>query len=154
MTVRSWVVVMMVTFLFLYEAAQEFEDADGGGGVEFAGGLVGEDEFGAVGQGASDRDALLFAAREFVWAVVGSAGEADHLHEFVGAAPAARKPAPAMRSAISTFSAAESRGKSPKDWKTKPILWRRRLVSWRSLYLVMSSPSILTMRKWACRGRR
>ena len=59
------------------EVAEEAEDGAGGGGVEFAGGLVGEDEAGLAGERAGDGDALLFAAGEFVGAMVGAPREPD-----------------------------------------------------------------------------
>ena len=43
---------------------QRFEDVAGGGRVEVAGGLVGQEEARRVGDGAGDGDALLLAARQ------------------------------------------------------------------------------------------
>ena len=85
---RSWVVVMIVTALLNDEVVEQAEDADGGGRVEFAGGFVGEDQGGRVGQGAGDGDALLLAAGEFVGAVPSASGESDRFEQFVGAASA------------------------------------------------------------------
>ena len=48
-----------------------------------------------------------------------------------------------MRSISSTFSYADSVGMRPNDWKTKPTLLRRHLVSLRSLQRPTSSPKML-----------
>ncbi len=71
--------------LLVHEVAEEAEDGLGVAGVEFAGGFVGEDEGGGVGEGAGDRDPLLFAAGEFIGAVVGAGAEIDEAEEFLGA---------------------------------------------------------------------
>ena len=47
------------------------------GGVEVAGGLVGEQDGWVVDEGAGDADALLFAAGELAGQVLGAGGEAD-----------------------------------------------------------------------------
>ena len=46
------------------ELAEEAEDVFAVGGIEITGGFIGEDERGAVDEGAGDGDALLFAAGE------------------------------------------------------------------------------------------
>ena len=46
------------------QAREQLDDLRAGGGVEVAGGLVGEQEGGPRGEGAGERDALLLAARE------------------------------------------------------------------------------------------
>ena len=61
-------------------------DKAGGRGVEIAGGLVGEQQFRADGQGAGDRDALLLAARELVRVVVMAGAEPDPLEPVAGLA--------------------------------------------------------------------
>ena len=66
------------------ELADEVEDLLGIGGVEGAGGLVGQDEARAVGQGAGDGDALLLADGEFGGAVVQAIGQADLVEEVDG----------------------------------------------------------------------
>ena len=48
------------------EFEEKIEDAIGIGGVEVARGLVGQDEVGGVGEGASYGDTLLFATGELV----------------------------------------------------------------------------------------
>src|SRR4029079_2282136 len=48
----------------LVEGGEDLQDLQRGLGVEVRGGLVGEQDGGAVGDGARDRQALLFAARE------------------------------------------------------------------------------------------
>ncbi len=48
--------------------ADQVQHLLGVGGVEGAGGLIGEDELGAIGQSAGDGDALLLADGEFLGA--------------------------------------------------------------------------------------
>jgi hypothetical protein len=68
-------------------SAHEFakEPIDGGGvrGVEFAGGLVGEQQPGPVRDRCADGDSLLLAAREGARPVVGPVGEPDPLEQIV-----------------------------------------------------------------------
>jgi hypothetical protein len=59
------------------DAAEEVEDEGSGGGVEVAGGFVGEEEGRVVGEGAGDGDALLLAAGELVREAGGLRVEAD-----------------------------------------------------------------------------
>lgn len=60
------------------EAGEEhFDDGSTCGGVEIAGGLVGEDERWASGEGAGDADALLFAAGKLGGIMSEAVGEAD-----------------------------------------------------------------------------
>ena len=49
--------------------------------VELAGGLVGDDEVGLVGKGASDGNALHFSTGELMWAVFQAMAKADTLQE-------------------------------------------------------------------------
>ena len=49
-----------------------------------------------------------------------------------------------MRNMSSTFSNADREGIRPKDWKTKPTVWRRHMVSFRSLQFSISSPKMAT----------
>lgn len=57
---------------------EEFaEDGVGRVLVEIAGGLIGKDERRLVGEGSSDSDALLFAARKFRRTVVETSGKAE-----------------------------------------------------------------------------
>src|SRR5579859_5161207 len=67
------------------QAAQHFEDDFGILGVEVAGGLVSEQDFRFVDDGASDSDALLFAAGHFGWLMCEAAFEAEHLCDNVEA---------------------------------------------------------------------
>ena len=60
-------------------------DEGGVGGVEIAGGFVGEEEGGAAGEGAGDGGALHFAAAELVGKVGGAVGEADQIEHFLDA---------------------------------------------------------------------
>ena len=57
--------------------AEEQEDLLAVDAVEIAGGFVGEEDCGAVDEGAGDGAALLFAAREFRWTVAAARGETD-----------------------------------------------------------------------------
>jgi len=65
--------------------AEKREDSFAGGGVEIAGGLVGEKNFRAIDEGAGDGDALLFAAGKFGGAVAEAMGEANALEGFADA---------------------------------------------------------------------
>ncbi len=64
------------------EFTEKIEDGFAGGGVEIAGGLVGEKDFRAIDESAGDGDALLFAAGEFRGAMAEPMGEADALEGF------------------------------------------------------------------------
>ena len=66
---------------FVGELAEEVEDELTVGGIEVAGGFVGEDELGTVDEGAGDGDALLFAAGELGGEGVGAVGDADAVEE-------------------------------------------------------------------------
>jgi hypothetical protein len=59
------------------EADEHVHDGGGVLGVEVAGGFVGEEDVGLVGDGTGDGDALLLAAGEFGGEVLGAVGEAD-----------------------------------------------------------------------------
>ena len=67
------------------ELEQQVDDARAGVGVEVAGGLVGEHDFGIGGEGARDGDALLFAAGQLARRVPGARGEADAVEPVGGA---------------------------------------------------------------------
>ena len=54
-----------------------------GGGVEVAGGLVGEEDAGPMAEGAGQRHALLLASRELGRVVVAAAAEADPVQQLV-----------------------------------------------------------------------
>ena len=76
---------------------------------------------GVVRERARDRHALLLAAGQLVRPVVRPPREAHELDQLARPFGAlSRRPAPAIRSASSTFSAAESSGSSPNDWNTNP----------------------------------
>ena len=64
------------------EDEEEVGDGVGGSGIERAGGFIGEDEFGAVDEGAGDGGAEFFAAGELPRKVVEAAGETDAFKEF------------------------------------------------------------------------
>ena len=72
-------------FLFASEAGDEFDDGVTGGGVEIAGGFIGEKNRGLVDEGAGDGGALKLSAGELVGAVVGAIGELDGGEEVAGA---------------------------------------------------------------------
>ena len=57
-------------FLFASEASDELDDGATGGGVEIAGGFVGEKNRRLVDEGAGDGGALKLSARELVGAMV------------------------------------------------------------------------------------
>ncbi len=63
--------------------AEHVEYGVGVFGVEVTGGLVGEDNGGAVDEGAGDGDALLLSAGEFVGAVIEATGDAEQIGEVV-----------------------------------------------------------------------
>ena len=67
------------------EAHQRVEDGVGGLGIEIAGGFIGEEHAGGVGQCAAEGDALLFAAGESCGAMVGPVGEANFVEKCCGA---------------------------------------------------------------------
>ncbi len=70
----------------LADEAEEFgEDEVGGAFVEIAGGLVGEDQRGLVGEGAGDGDSLLLAAGELGGLVGQPFGEAERAEQAFGA---------------------------------------------------------------------
>ena len=69
---------------FRCKGADEFEGLLGVFGVEGAGGFVGEDELGAVGEGAGDGDALLLADGQFSGFVGDAVVQADAFEEVVG----------------------------------------------------------------------
>ena len=70
------------------EVAHEVDELGGVARVEIGGGLVGEDERGAMDDGASDGDALALAAGEEIGAMMGAGGEADVFESFGDAAAA------------------------------------------------------------------
>ena len=71
-------------FLFASEAGDEFDDGVTGGGVEIAGGFVGEKNRRLVDEGAGDGGALKLPSGALVGAVVGAIGELDGGEEVAG----------------------------------------------------------------------
>ena len=67
------------------QLAQEGENVGAVGGIEVAGGFVGENQVGPVDQRAGDGDALLFAAGELGGQGGGAMGEADAVEEAMDA---------------------------------------------------------------------
>ena len=101
------------------QVEQQLHDARAGGGVEVAGGLVGEQHGGPRDEGARHRDALLLAAGELPRIVAGALAQA-HASSTSQRAPRARRARPASSSGSITFSSAVSDGTRWKDWNTKP----------------------------------
>ena len=67
------------------ELIEEGHDLVAGFGIEVAGGLVGEDDGGAVDEGAGNGDALALATGELVGLVHHAGAEADGFEDFSGA---------------------------------------------------------------------
>ena len=89
---RSLWVATRAALPSLADQAEEFgEDDVGGGLVEIAGGLVGEDQSGPVGERAGDGDALLLAARKLARPVGQPLGEAERAEQGFGALAAPRR---------------------------------------------------------------
>src|SRR5262249_28507859 len=63
------------------DAVEEPHDADGGSRVEVSRRLVGEKDQGTVDERASDRDALLLAARQLGWEVCGLLRQPDEIED-------------------------------------------------------------------------
>ena len=103
---------------FAADQAQEFgEDDVGGGLVEIAGGLVGEDQSGPVGERAGDGDALLLAAGELARPVGQAFGEAERAEQGFGALAWPRpRVAPRTSWGMITFSAALKSGSRWWNW--------------------------------------
>ena len=74
-----------------WSCVEERHDLEAGFGVEVAGGLVGQDDGGAVDQRAGDGDALALAAGELVGLVVHAGFEAHVGERFLGALDALRR---------------------------------------------------------------
>jgi len=72
-------------FFFASETSDEFDDGVTRGGVEIAGGFVGEKNRRLVDEGAGDGGALKLSARKLVGAMVGAIGELDGGEEVAGA---------------------------------------------------------------------
>jgi len=70
------------------EFTEKGEDVGAVFGIEVAGGFVGEDDAGAVNEGAGDGDALLFAAGELRGSGVGAVLDAHAFEEVLDAFPA------------------------------------------------------------------
>ena len=67
------------------ELAEHVVDLVGGGGVELAGRLVGEEDPRPVGERRAERDALLLAAGQLGRPTVALLAETDALEQLVGA---------------------------------------------------------------------
>lgn len=72
----SWVATSAVTFS-LRTTAQQLHHGVPGLGVELAGGLIGDEQGGVVGEGTGDGDPLLLAAGQLAGPLGGVVGEAD-----------------------------------------------------------------------------
>jgi hypothetical protein len=65
----------------LHQRVELEEHAVRGGGIEVAGGLVGEEQPRRVGEGAAEGEALLLATRQFRRTVTGAGADADALEQ-------------------------------------------------------------------------
>ena len=83
----SWVTRTMV-LPSAWSVIEESHDFDAGLGIEVAGGLVGQDDGGAVDQGAGDGHALALAAGELIGLVIHALAQADVGQRFLGAVDA------------------------------------------------------------------
>ena len=73
-------------FFFSGELGDEIDDHGAGGGVEIAGGFVGEKDRGLVDQGTGEGGALKLASGKLMRPVMGAVAEADRGEELAGAA--------------------------------------------------------------------
>ena len=71
-------------FFFSGELGDEIDDHGAGGGVEIAGGFVGEKDRGLVDEGTGEGGSLELSAGKLVGAMVGAVGELDGFKEIVG----------------------------------------------------------------------
>lgn len=72
-------------FFISGKLGEELNHDGAGGGIEVAGGFIGEEDGGAVDEGAGDGGALELAARELVRTMVGAIAQTDSGEEFMGA---------------------------------------------------------------------
>ena len=86
----SWLTITVVQPCSRTSSAERRVDLVGGGGVELAGRLVGEEHARPVGERGAQRDALLLAAGELRGPPVALRREADPLEQLVGPAQALR----------------------------------------------------------------
>ena len=112
----------------------------GVGGVEVAGGLVGEQQARAGGQGAGQGDPLLLAAGELV-RIVPRARAAARPGPASRAPFGGRRASPAISSGAATFSSAVMLGSRWKDWNTSDTRPRRSRARPSSSSAARSSPS-------------
>ena len=75
------------SFLLAGQPGDEFDDGRAGGGVEIAGGFIGEEHGGLMDKGAGEGGALELTAGELVWAVMGAVGQSDGGKKFLGPLP-------------------------------------------------------------------
>jgi len=105
----------------LVQLLEDRHHLDAGARVEVAGGLVRQEQGGAVHQRPRDGDPLLLATGELRRGVVEPVRETDALQRFRRASvPLARGDA-LVEQGSSTFSSALVRGSRLKPWKTNPI---------------------------------
>ena len=71
-------------FFFSGELGDEIDDHGAGGGVEIAGGFVGEKDRGLVDEGTGEGGSLELSTGQLVGAMVGAVGELDGFKEIVG----------------------------------------------------------------------
>ena len=111
--------------------AHEGEDLGAGAAVEVAGGLVGEDDLRAAGEGAGHGHALLLATGELAGPVLEAVAEPDGVDTTRSShARSGLRPARSIGSVM--FSRAVSVGTRLNAWNTKPRRSRRSFVSFLS----------------------
>ena len=71
-------------FFFSGELGDEIDDHGAGGGVEIAGGFVGEKDRGLVDEGTGEGGSLELSTGKLVGAMVGAVGELDGFKKIVG----------------------------------------------------------------------
>jgi hypothetical protein len=71
-------------FFFSGELGDEIDDHGAGGGVEIAGGFVGEKDRGLVDEGTGEGGSLELSTGQLVGAMVGAVSELDGFKEIVG----------------------------------------------------------------------
>ena len=95
-------------------------------GIDIAGRLVGDEQFGPADHRAGDRDALLLAARQRRRTGAGAVGEPDPGQHLAHRAFDLLSLAPETRSGSATLSNADRCRISRKSWNTTPMRRRKR----------------------------
>ena len=113
------------------EFGEHFHDGVAVGGVEIAGGFVGQEYGWIAGQSAGDGDALLLAAGELSGIVRAAMRDLDAFEHVGDAGFAFGRVDAAIRQGSSTFSATVRSPIRLKFWKMKPISRLRIAISGR-----------------------